>query len=92
MKHIHTFESFLTEASLNYGQAMELGGLQDIVKNHIKDNYSELYYTGPNNILGKIGRDIPETSWKKIKKLAKDKGDKELETAIANYRDLSKKI
>jgi hypothetical protein len=91
MKHIHTFESFINEASLNYGQAMELAGLQDIVKNHIKDNHPDLYYGSSNNILGKMGRDIPETSWKKLEKLAKDKGDKELESAIANYKELSKK-
>jgi hypothetical protein len=90
MKHIHTFESFIAESSLNYGQAMELANLQDIVKKHIKDKYSDLYY-GNNNILGKLGRDIPETSWKKIEKLAKDKEDKDLETAISNYKDLSSK-
>jgi hypothetical protein len=70
---------------------MELANLQDIVKNYIKDNYSDLYYGGSNNILGKMGRDIPAASWKKIEKLAKDKGDKELETAIKNYQELSSK-
>ena len=91
MKHIQTFESFLEENSLNYTQAMELGSLGDVVKNHIKSNYSELYYGGPNNILGKYGKDIPGTSWKKLEKLAKDKGDKDLEIAISNYKDLATK-
>lgn len=88
---MQTFESFLAENSLNYTQAMELGALSDVVKNHIKDNYSELYYGGPSNILGKYGKDIPGTSWKKLEKLAKDKSDKDLEIAIANYKDLASK-
>ena len=92
MKHIHTFEEFLNEGTLNYAQAMELGALSDAVKNHIKTNYSELYYGGgPNNILGKYGKDIPGTSWKKLEKLAKDKGDKDLGIAISNYKDLANK-
>ena len=92
MKHIHTFEEFLNEGTLNYTQAMELGALSDAVKNHIKTNYSELYYGGgPNNILGKYGKDIPGTSWKKLEKLAKDKGDKDLGIAISNYKDLANK-
>ena len=91
MEHIQTFEGFLAENSLNYTQAMELGALSDVVKNHIKDNYSELYYGGPSNILGKYGKDIPGTSWKKLEKLAKDKSDKDLEIAIANYKDLASK-
>ena len=91
MKHTQTFESFLNEGALNYTQAMELGSLGDVVKNHVKSNYPELYYGGPNNILGKYGKDIPGTSWKKLEKLAKDKGDKELEIAISNYKDLANK-
>ena len=91
MKYIHTFESFLNEDTLNYTQAMELGVLSDVVKNHIKTNYYELYYGGPNNILGTFGKDIPGTSWKKLEKLAKDTSDKDLEIAITNYKDLAKK-
>lgn len=88
--YIPTFEDFLNESSLNYGQAMELAKLQDVVKNHIKAKYPGLY-GGSNNILGSLGRDIPETSWKKIEKLAKDKNDKDLETAISNFKDMSTK-
>ena len=88
MKHIHTFEEFLNEGTLNYTQAMELGALSDAVKNHIKTNYSELYYGGgPNNILGKYGKDIPGTSWKKLEKLAKDKGDKDFSPLWNDFVD-----
>jgi hypothetical protein len=91
MRNLLTYDEFLNEGTLNYGQAMELAKLQDVVKDHIKVNYSDLYYGGKGNILGKLGKDIPETSWKKIEKLAKDKSDKALETAIKNYQELSKK-
>ena len=91
MKYLHSFNNFLAENTLNYTQAMELGALGDAVKNYIKSNYYELYYGGPNNILGKYGKDIPGTSWKKLEKLAKDKGDKDLEIAITKYKDLAKK-
>ena len=81
----------LNESPLNYAQAIALEYSSNVVKNHIKSNYRELYYGRPNNILGKYGKDIPGTSWKKLEKLAKDKGDKDLEIAISKYKDLANK-
>jgi len=83
----------LNESPLNYAQAIALEYSSNVVKNHIKSKYPELYYGRPNNILGKYGKesDIPSTSWKKLEKLAKDKGDKDLEIAISKYKDLANK-
>ena len=81
----------LNEGTLNYAQAIALEYSGNVVKNHIKSKYPELYYGRPNNILGKYGKDIPGTSWKKLEKLAKDKGDKDLEIAISKYKDLANK-
>ena len=66
---------------LTYGEAVELDKLEKVIKIHIEDKYPSLYY-GKDNILGSFGKSLPQSSYKKLIKLAKDNKDIVLARAI----------
>jgi len=70
--------------SLTYDQVFILARLEDEVKNHIEFHYPKLSYGQQGCILGRFGRELSKTSWKKIEKLAKK--DQSLLQLVFNYK------
>jgi hypothetical protein len=56
---------------LNYGQAMELAGIEDKIELYVRLNYPDKSYGTPNNILGRAGHNFSKTTWGKLNKLGK---------------------
>ena len=84
----HVLESLQNKETgkpLTYEQALLLGKFADAVKLHIMSNYVKMSYGYVGNILGRYGRSIPLSSWVKIKKLAKENKDSELDKLINDY-------
>jgi methionine synthase II (cobalamin-independent) len=68
---------------ITYGQMIDLGRIEDKIKKHVNEVYPELGYGRPKCILGKYGRELSETSLKKIIKLASVKKDTALYILLA---------
>ena len=66
-----------------YDQMIVLGRIEDKIKKHVNEVYPELGYGRPKCILGKYGRELSETSLKKIIKLASVKKDTALYILLA---------
>jgi hypothetical protein len=74
---------------ITYGQMIDLGRIEDKIKKHVNEVYPELGYGMPKCILGKYGRELSETSHKKIVRLASVKKDTALYILLTEL--LSKK-
>ena len=74
---------------ITYDQMVVLGRIEDKIKKHVNEVYPELGYGMPKCILGRHGRELSETSLKKIIKLATVKDDTALYILLTEL--LSKK-
>ena len=83
MKNLKSYNAFNEE--LTYNQSLEIGDSENIIKKYIENNYPEYYYTNKNNILGRYGRNLSNSSISKITRLARQKKDSELSKLLDDF-------